>query len=175
VKMNDVPFEAETDPSAGAPLSLRQATLLARLLSELMITSVQRTTALNLAAADKLLAHARLPKPPAFDQRSEQWRWSWRSFEICATSADEFLGLARGHVQRGSDQLWHLADRLLGELAHLPAGQLRVMRDSVDAVRSAQQAYLDATRQANEMLLAQVQALPVLAEAQAEAEAETDG
>lgn len=137
-----------------APPTLRQATLLARLLGEQLLANVQRTAALNFAAADALLAHARIPKPPSFERRCEDWRWAWRSFEICATSADQMLNLSRGHLERNTDELWHLAERLLNDLGAAPAMQMNLLRSSFDALRETQAQYWRAAQQAHEDLVA---------------------
>ncbi len=147
---------APATPDTAAP-TVRQATLLARLLAETMIANVQRTAALNLAAADALLAHARLPRPPVFDAHIEGWRMAWRSFEICATTTDHLLGLTRGHVERSTVGLWRVTERLLGELGHLQAAQLEPLRHSFNTLREAQDACFQATQLAHQSVIALAQ------------------
>lgn len=137
--------------------TVRQATLLARLLAETMLANVQRTAALNLAAADSLLVHARIPKPPVFDDRSDEWRIAWRSFEICATTADRLLDLTRGHIERSSGNLWRVTERLLAELGQLPAAQLDTLRVTFTSLREAQDAYLRASQAAHQAVIALAQ------------------
>jgi hypothetical protein len=129
----------------------------ARLLAEAMLANVQRIAALNLAAADSLLVHARMPRPPAFDDRSDEWRMAWRSFEICATTADRLLDLTRGHVERSSSNLWRVTERLLGELGQLPAAQLETLRQTFVTLREAQDAYLRASQAAHQSVIALAQ------------------
>ena len=133
--------------------TVRQATLLARLLAETLLANVQRTAALNLAAADSLLVHARIPKPPVFDDRSDEWRMAWRSFEICATTADRLLELTRGHIERSSTNLWRITERLLAELGQLPAAQLETLRESFLTLREAQDNYLRASQAAHQSVV----------------------
>ena len=89
--------------------TLRQATLLARLLAEAMIANVQHTAALNRSAADLLLAQARLPTPGRFEQLDRSWQASLHSFERCASTADRLLGLTRNHVERSTSGLWRVS------------------------------------------------------------------
>jgi hypothetical protein len=133
---------------------LRQATLLARLLAEAMIANVQHTAALNRSAADLLLAQARLPTPGRFEQLDAAWQASWTSFERSASTADRLLGLTRGHVERSTSGLWRVAERLLLELAQLPAAHLDSLRDAFAVLRDAQDHYLQATQQAHQRLVA---------------------
>jgi len=141
-------------PSEGAESSLRQATLLARLLAETMIANVQNTAALNLSAADTLLAHARIPKPAGFEHRGDEWRMAWRSFEICATTADRLLGLSRGHVERTTSGLWTMVERLFTDMAHLQTTQIDVLRNAFVTLHTAQEDYLRATQLAHESVIA---------------------
>lgn len=151
-----LPVQAQAQTQAPAEPGLptvRQATLLARLLAETMLANVQRTAALNLAAADSLLVHAGIPKPPLFDDRSDEWRMAWRSFEICATTADRLLDLTRGHIERSSNNLWRITERLLGELGQLPAAQLATLQTTFVTLREAQETYLRAAQAAHESVI----------------------
>jgi hypothetical protein len=139
-------------PQAGAT-PLRQATLLARLLAEAMISNVQTTAALNRSAADALLAQARLATPLRFAQVDDAWRSSWRSFELSASTADRLLGLARDHIDRSTVGLARVTDRLLGELVRLQAGQIESLRDAFAALRDAQETYLRATEQVHRCVI----------------------
>jgi hypothetical protein len=141
-------------PSEGTESSVRQATLLARLLAETMIANVQNTAALNLSAADTLLAHARIPKPAGFEHRGDEWRMAWRSFEICATTADRLLGLTRGHVERTTSGLWTMVERLFTDMAHLQTTQIDALRQAFVTLHEAQETYLHATRRAHESVIA---------------------
>ena len=149
-----LPLPAATDDALP---TVRQATLLARLLAETMLANVQRTAALNLAAADSLLVHARIPRPPVFDERSDEWRMAWRSFEICATTADRLLDLTRGHIERSSGNLWRITERLLGELGQLPTSQLDILRNTFATLREAQEAYLRASQAAHQNVISLAQ------------------
>ena len=135
----------------------RQAALLARLLAESMIANVQTTAALNRSAADALLAQARLATPIRFSQLDDAWRASWRSSELSAHTADRVLGLARDHVERSTLGLARITERLLAELAQLHTSQVESLRDAFDTLREAQEAYLGATQQAHQRVIALAQ------------------
>jgi hypothetical protein len=147
---------------------LRRASLLARVLGELMLAQVQHATRLHLDAARLLLRHARLPAPQRADQRAaerdDEWRMAWRGFEICATTADQIIGLTREQGRRSSAHLWRLSGTLLAELAQLPPAQLELVRRSFETLHEVQDACAHAAEQAQRALLAAVQAqLPAAA------------
>lgn len=125
---------------------VRQTALLARTLAEVLLANVQNTASLNLSAARALLAHARIPTPQGPEQHSESWRSTWRSFEVCATSADQVLNLTRGHVERTTAALWRRAERLLDDLAQAQAQRVNELLASFDALRAAQDAYWQAAQ-----------------------------
>jgi hypothetical protein len=136
--------------------TMRHATLLARVLTEALLMNVQRTAEVNLAAADALLAQARLPRPLRFEQSNQHWVAAWHSFEVCAQTADHLLGLTCDHAQRSTEGLWSVANRLLTDLAGLPAAQLQSLREAFEALRMAQEQHLQAAAQAHRRLLAVV-------------------
>jgi hypothetical protein len=144
----------------GPMTTLRHATLLARVLTEALLMNVQRTAEVNLAAADALLTQARLPRPMRFDQCNQHWVAAWRSFEVCAQTADQLLGLTCVHAQRSTEGLWSLANRLLTELAGLPAAQLQSLREAFEDLRQAQEQHLQAASHAHGRLLAVVGEVP---------------
>ncbi len=139
-------------PTTNAPL--RKAALLTRLLAEAMIANVQSTADLNRSAAYALLSQARLATPLRFAQVDDAWRASWCSFELCASTTDRMLGLARGHVERSTLGLRRVTERLLTELAQLPTAQIDTLRDAFDTLREAQETYLQATEQAHRRVIA---------------------
>jgi hypothetical protein len=136
---------------------VQQCAALMRQLADAMLANVQNTASLNLTAARALLAHARLPAPANLQQRSETWRHSWRSFEVCATSADQVLNLTRGHVERTTAALWRATERLLDEVEQLERMQAGTLRNAFDAMRNAQAAYWQATQQAHHALVSLAQ------------------
>ena len=136
---------------------VQQAAVLARQLADVMLAQVQNTASLNLSAARAVLAHARIPTPTHLQHRSDTWRHSWRSFEICATSADQMLNLARGHVERTTAALWRTTERLLDEMQADGAPDA-ALRDAFSALRAAQAACWQATQQVHHELVSMVQA-----------------
>ena len=136
---------------------LQPCAALMRQLADVMLANVQNTASLNLTAARALLAHARIPTPANLQQRSETWRHSWRSFEVCATSADQVINLTRGHVERTTAALWRTTERLLDDVEQLERMRAGTLRNAFDAMRSAQAAYWQATQQAHHALVALAQ------------------
>ena len=164
--MNVHPIERAALAAAAQPAAagdarerlVQQAAALMRQLADVMLANVQNTASLNLTAARALLAHARIPTPPNLQQRSDTWRHSWRSFEICATSADQLLNLTRGHVERTTAALWRSTERLLHEMQQRDSANADALREAFDAMRATQSAYWQATQQVHHELVAKVQA-----------------
>jgi hypothetical protein len=138
--------------NAAAPV--RHVALLSRLLAESMIANVQSTAGLNRSAADALLALAHGATPLRFSQVDDAWRASWRSFELCAQTADRLLALSRNHIERSTHGLARMTELLLRELAQLNAQRIESLREAFDALRDAQESYLQATEQAHRRVLA---------------------
>jgi hypothetical protein len=130
---------------------LRPLALLARTLSEAFLATVQNTTSLNLSAAQALLAQAGLPSPQGVDPLRDSWRWSWRSFEVCATSADQVLNITRGHVERTTSALWRASEQILQELGS--AHHVAPLRASFEELRATQTAYWNAAQRAHGEIL----------------------
>lgn len=136
---------------------LRQAALLTRLLAEAMIANVQSTAGLNRSAADALLALAHGATPLRFAQVDDAWRASWRSFELCAQTADRLLALSRQHIERSTLGLARVSELLLGELAQANADRIESLREAFATLREAQETYLQATEQAHRRVIALAQ------------------
>ncbi len=160
--MNVLPIQRDPSttarPAASAATAredlVRQTALLARTLADVLLANVQNTASLNLSAARALLAHARITTPQGPEQHVESWRTTWRSFEVCATSADQVLHLTRGHVERTTTALWRGAERLLDELAQAQAQRVNELLASFDALRAAQDAYWQAAQRSYGELVA---------------------
>lgn len=137
---------------------VRQSAALARQLADVLLANVQNTASLNLTAARALLAHARIPAPANLQQRGDTWRTSWRSFEVCATSADQILNLTRGHVERTTAALWRTTERLLDDMQQIEGARMLTVREAFSLMRAAQATYWQATQQVHHELVALVQA-----------------
>ena len=147
-----------TDAARARETLVQQVAALARQLAEVMLANVQNTASLNLTASRALLAHARIPTPANLQQRSDTWRHSWRSFEICATSADQVLNLTRGHVERTTAALWRSTERVVDDMQQLEGTRVTALREAFAAMRAAQAACWQATQRVHEDLVAMVQA-----------------
>jgi hypothetical protein len=162
--MNVLPIRREAAAANTPPAPptredvVRQTACLARTLADVLMANVQNTTSLNLAAARALLTHARIPVRAGVEQHQESWRTAWRSFEICATSADQVLGLTRGHAEHTTAALWRSAERMLEELALAQAQRVSELLAGFEALRAAQDAYWQAAQRTHRELVALAQA-----------------
>jgi hypothetical protein len=136
---------------------VQQCAALMRQLADTMLAHVQNTASLNLTAARAVLAHARFPTPANLQQRSDTWRQSWRSFEVCATSADQVLNLSRGHVERTTAALWRTTERLLDDMQQADGTRAAALREAFHTARAAQTALWQATQQVHHELVALAQ------------------
>lgn len=145
---------AALDAAEPGERNLLRAALLARTLSDLLLANVQNTASLNLNAARALLAHSGIVEPDAIAERGEQWRWSWRSFEICATSADQILELTRGHVERTTAALLRGAEQVLDEIERAGETQAGATLAAFETLRAAQSDFWQAATRAHNELVA---------------------
>lgn len=125
----------------------RRAALLASLirdLTEAMLASVQRTTELNWAASRVLLARSYAANlHDCADGSTMAWRWSWRSFQICATTAAQVLDLCRDHAQSTSEDLWRALRQASANLPGVDGQRAAGLQTSLHAMESAFDAYLN--------------------------------
>jgi len=154
-----LPVSAANDRAAASgerEALVQRAALWARQLADVMLAHVQNTASLNLTAARALLSHARIPTPAGLERRSDTWRHSWRSFEVCATSADQVLQMSRGHVERTTSALWQATECILNQAALVQHDRLADLRSSFAALREAQAACWQAAQQVHGRLVALV-------------------
>ncbi len=112
---------------------------------------VQRTAELNLAAPRRLLARSGSPWSggPAIDN----WRFSWRAFEIVSNTADDVLRLCDAHSRSSIDELWN-AIEARQEALRLDTTCARELRTAFDGMRAASGAYFEAATNTHRRLLA---------------------
>jgi hypothetical protein len=126
----------------------RRAALLASLvrgLADALLASVQRTTELNWAAARMLLARSHAANLHECAENSTMaWRWSWRSFRICATTAAQVLDLCRDHAQSTTEDLWRALRQAGAGLPGIDGERSLESQSALRAVESASAAYLGA-------------------------------
>jgi hypothetical protein len=144
----NAPLPRQIEMPAHAIVDDRRAALLASLvrgLAEAMLTSVQRTTELNWAAARLLLARSNAANLHECANGSTMaWRWSWRSFRICATTAAQVLDLCRDHAQSTSEDLWRGLRQASANLPGIDDPRTAGLQASLRAMEATFDAYLNA-------------------------------
>jgi hypothetical protein len=154
-----IPHAEPADGEASANvLWLRQATQLARSLADAMLLNVQKTTAMNFDAARMLLAHARLPMPVDAERSNESWRMAWRSYEVCATSCEQMLNLARTHTTRSQAEVWRGVSRMIDEMASIDGDRVQAARSAFETLAQLQELYWQAARDVHREVAALVHA-----------------
>ncbi|MEO7404010.1 MAG: hypothetical protein ABIU95_10110 [Burkholderiales bacterium] len=138
-----------------------QATRLATLaqgVATAVLAGVQRTTEMNREAARALLRDARPDHWQAVvDDATERWRFSWRAYQICSTTAGSVLGLCQTHTQSNLDDLWRALGDLTEATAEAPYGdaaRCEQLRGSLVTLQRAQKEMFDAAFRLQDELVA---------------------
>ncbi len=134
---------APIDPANGERLAALAT--LTRALAEALLASVQRTTELNWHAARLLLARGYAANwREASENSALTWRWSWRSYQVCATTAAQVLDLCRDHAQSTSDDLWRVLRSANTAMPGVDGRRSLELQSALRAVESAFAAYIGA-------------------------------
>ncbi len=121
------------------------AASLTRALAEALLASVQRTTELNWHAARLLLARGYAANwRDCADNSVLTWRWSWHSYQVCATTAAQVLDLCRDHAQSTTDDLWRALRQSTAKLPGVDGQRSLELQSALRAVESAFASYMGA-------------------------------
>jgi hypothetical protein len=147
---------APSKPLRAVTASGPQATVLAHFaqsLTRALMQGVQDAASLNVATARSLLAPTDGTVAAEVGRAAEAWRFSWRTYEISATTAANVLRLSEAHARKGFETLWEMFERQVdGQPSFDPAG-VRALRDAFDAWRAAQLQMFEAAIEAHRRLL----------------------
>jgi hypothetical protein len=131
------------DPANGERFAAIAA--LTRGLAEALLASVQRTTELNWHAARLLLARGYAANWREYTENSAlTWRWSWHSYQVCATTAAQVLDLCRDHAQSTTDDLWRALRQASARLPGIDGQRSLELQSALRAVEAASSAYIGA-------------------------------
>jgi hypothetical protein len=133
-----------------------QAALLAQLtqaLTKALMQGVHEAASLNVATVHALLAPTDGSLGGELQRVVESWRFSWRTFQICAATAADVLRLSEAHGRASVDAVWQLLDGEWNEDAPLRSEQAASLRNAFDALRDAQLRYFDAAIEAHRRLI----------------------
>jgi hypothetical protein len=146
-----VPNAARRAPRehAGAPAAALAQ--LANRLAAALLSGVQRAAELNIATTRALLAPA---DGQRVDRVAEAWRFSWRSYEICAATAATALRLCQSQARAGFDELWAALEEGLADVPGIDPERMRELRTAFGSMRAAYETYFDAALQTHRALLA---------------------
>lgn len=137
-------------PSGPAPVALAE---LATGLANALMQGVQRVAELNITTTRALLAQAGGVSNARLDSAAEAWRFSWRSYEICSTTAATVLKLCQAQARGSFDELWRALEDGLAQLPRVDLPLVREMRTSFESMRAAYSAYFDAALSTHRALL----------------------
>ncbi len=145
---------AETAPAAAiglqAPAAFAQ---LAQDLSGALMQGVQRIAELNIDTTRTLLAQGGSVPHARLEVSADAWRFSWRSYEICATTAATILKLCQSQARISFDDLWHALEDGLARLPQVDLQRVRETRVAFEGMRTAYSAYFDAALATHRALL----------------------
>jgi hypothetical protein len=147
--------QAVVAPSAPAPSHAAPAALaeLAHSLAVALMQGVQRVAELNINTTRALLAQAGSASSARLDGTADAWRFSWRSYEVCATTAATILKLCQSQARAGFDDLWRALEDGLAQMPQVDLQRVRETRIAFDAMRAAYSSYFDAALATHRALL----------------------
>jgi hypothetical protein len=144
--MNTLPAPVQFRPlESPAADRFAAAASLTRALADTLLASVQRTTELNWHASRLLLArNCAAGWRDGAESNALAWRWSWRSYQVCSTTAAQVLELVRSHNQAATDDLWRLLRQAVAALPAIDGRRALELQESVRAIEAAFDGYLNA-------------------------------
>lgn len=126
---------------------------LANGLAHALMHGVQRVAELNISTTRALLAQGGSASNARLEGAAEAWRFSWRSYEICATTAATILKLCQSQARASFDDLWRALEEGLAQMPHVDLQRLRETRTAFEAMRTAYSSYFDAALATHRALL----------------------
>jgi hypothetical protein len=113
----------------------------------------QRVAELNISTTRGLPVQAGSASNAGLDGAAEAWRFSWRSYEICATTAATVLRLCQSQARASFGDLWTALEDGLAQIPHVDLQRLRETRMAFEAMRTADSSDFDAALQTHRALL----------------------
>jgi hypothetical protein len=133
------------------PMALAQ---FAQALVRALMQGVQDAANLNVATVRALLTPSDRGMHADASRVAESWRSSWRTYEICATTAANVMLLAEAHARNGFAAVWNTFEQAVGEEAALSATHVARLREAFESLRSAQFTAFNAAIEAHRCLIA---------------------
>jgi hypothetical protein len=142
------PLRAVTARGEHATLTAQFAQALTRALMQ----GVHDAASLNVATVHTLLAPTDGSLLVEFGRAVDAWRFSWRTYEISATTAANVMRLSESHARKGLDLLCEFFDR---EVDGKPFDTENVdaLRNALEALRAAQLQVFEAAIEAHRRLI----------------------
>ncbi|HEU0204599.1 MAG TPA: hypothetical protein VFR86_29660 [Burkholderiaceae bacterium] len=147
---------ATVRPLRVVPDTAPQAALTAQLLQALtraLMQGVHEAASLNVATVQALLAPTDGSLKGELGRVTESWRFSWRTYQICATTAANVMRLADAHTRAGVDALWNLFEKHVDNASTLEPTQADALREALDALRESQRRYFEAAIETHRRLI----------------------
>jgi hypothetical protein len=147
---------APLKPLRAVTASGPQATVLAQFaqsLTRALMQGVQDAASLNDATARSLLAPTDGTVAADAGRAAESWRFSWRTYEISATTAANVMRLSEAHARKGFDSLWELLERQVDGQPSFDPASVGALRDAIEDLRAAQLRMFEAAIEAHRRLI----------------------
>ena len=138
------------------PARTSQADVTAQLLHALtnaLMQGVHEAATLNVATVHALLAPRDGKLSGELQRITESWRFSWRSFEVCARTAASVLNLAETQARTGFDALCKSFENNVDGRAGFDGEQTDALRDALSELRAVQVRYFEAAIEAHRRLI----------------------
>ncbi len=140
----------------GVPATAPQVAATAQLLHALtnaLMQSVHEAATLNVATVRMLLAPSNGSLGGELQRISDSWRFSWRSFEICAKTAASVLDLAETQARSGFETLWKSFESNVEGRAAFDDDRTDALRDALAELKVVQIRYFEAAIEAHRRLI----------------------
>ncbi len=138
------------------PAKAPQVAVIAQLMHALtnaLMQSVHEAATLNVATVRALLAPSDGKLSGDLQRITETWRFSWRSFEICAKTAASVLNLAEMQARTGFDALWKSFESNVEGRAAFDDERTEALRDALSELKAVQIRYFEAAIEAHRHMI----------------------
>ena len=157
--MSAISIKPQTEPGALQAICAdgSQATVLAQFaqaLVRMLMQGVRDAANLNVATVHALLAPGDRGMHADASRVTESWRSSWRTYDVCATTAANVMRLTEAHARNGFAAVRNTLEQAVGEETVLNATHVARLREAFEGLRSAQLTAFNAAIEAHRCLIA---------------------
>jgi len=145
------PRPLQTLPSGGAQAA--QLAELAQALVRVLMEGVHEAANLSVATVRALLVPADGTTRAELQRLAEAWHFSWRTYEVCATTAAEVMRLTTARGRKDFDRLWEIFEREIDGKPSFDQAAISELRAAFEGLRTAQSQVFESAIQTHRRLI----------------------